>query len=171
MVKCGAGYSYNTDKPTIWYPTSPCICCLGWGLFFFFWRWREKFRYNWIICMNQQETQGLSNWNTAEKQADLLQFPVEKRTVPSAPLWTAVLRSVQHLFPHRLPHISRQYMQTKSFPEYMVFRCHQGPHDLSLSLPSVLPPVFEEQVPYSCPTSKTTMLPLAVYWINKIAAP
>lgn len=74
--------------------------------------------------------------------------------------------------PHGLPHVSsRQNTQPTSFPEYMLFCCHEGPGGLSLSLLSVLPTVFEEQVPYSSAAFKTIALPLAVHRINEIANP
>jgi len=32
IIKHGARYSQNTDKPTVWYLQShPCICCLTMG--------------------------------------------------------------------------------------------------------------------------------------------
>lgn len=51
-------------------------------------------------------------------------------------------------FPHGLPQGPCQSRQSELVPEYMVFCCHGGP-GLSLSLLSVLPTLFEEQVQYS----------------------
>lgn len=85
----------------------------------------------------------------AGKHVDVIQFPAKTGTKVPAPLWAALLQCLWHLFSQGLPQVPCQSTQSESVSEYMVFCCRGGPGDLSLSLLSVLPTVFEEQVQYS----------------------
>lgn len=153
LMKCGARYSQNTDKPTIWYPqSSPPICCVVW-----FFRDGEKY----LDTIGKPAFISKSLRGSAQQGWRQICSTSLRRGGPQC-----LLLCGQHCrglcsisSPHGLPHASCQNMPPKLFPEYMVFRCHEGPGGLCSSL-SVLPTVFEEQVPSAVLHSRWSDSPL-----------
>ena len=135
IMKCGARYSQNTDKPTIWYPqSSPCICCLG--LVFFL----DMGRNIWIQLDNLHSSLRVSGaWHPDHSREAGRSAPVpcgegdctacssvdSTAEVCAAPLFPTGYRMSKHA--------------ARVIPEYMIFCCHEGPR-WSLSLLAICPP-------------------------------
>lgn len=171
-MKCGARYSQSTHKPTVWYPpSSPCICCLG--LFFL-----EMGRSIWIKLDNLHSSVRVSGAHHLDRSRETgrsAQVPCGEGdcTACSSVNSTAEVCAAP-LFPtgyhtyHVKTRSSSRSLNTWASAAMRVQAVSPSPFFL---LPSVLPTVFEEWVPYSCPAFKMITLPFTVNRINKIANP